>query len=99
MNKSTAIVIGGTGLVGNELIKVLLASDYYESIIALSRSAVDIVDDRLVQYVIDFDKLSDYKELISASDVFCCIGTTIKVPGQRRNFIRLIINMLMKLQE
>jgi uncharacterized protein YbjT (DUF2867 family) len=89
MGNKTAIVIGGTGLVGTELIKILLQDDYYATIIAISRKPVDIMNDRLVQYVIDFEKLNDYKELISANDVYCCLGTTMKVAGSKENFHKI----------
>ncbi|MEW9050649.1 MAG: NAD-dependent epimerase/dehydratase family protein [Neobacillus sp.] len=74
----TALVLGATGLVGSELVKILLEKQNYEKIILLVRKRIPIEHDMIEQHVIDFEQLSEYKELFKASNIFCCLGTTIK---------------------
>lgn len=86
MNRKSAMVVGATGLVGSELLKILLESDYYRTIVSLSRKAPDIEHPSLVKLIVDFDRLEEMEELISATDIYCCMGTTIKLAGSKANF-------------
>jgi uncharacterized protein YbjT (DUF2867 family) len=44
----------------------------------LVRKTLPIEHAKLVQQVIDFDRLEDYAQLVRGDDVFCCLGTTRK---------------------
>jgi uncharacterized protein YbjT (DUF2867 family) len=74
----TALVAGSTGLIGNQLLELLLREDRYEKIIALSRKPLAIQNSKIVNLVVDFDKLNEIKSSLAADDVYCCLGTTIK---------------------
>jgi uncharacterized protein YbjT (DUF2867 family) len=80
----TALVVGGSGLVGNYLIEALLHDNRYRKIISLGRSELPIQNDKLEQKVVDFDNL----ELsgFEVDDVFSCLGTTINKAGSKENF-------------
>jgi uncharacterized protein YbjT (DUF2867 family) len=73
----TALVLGATGLVGSELVKILLEKNY-EKVILLVRKRIPLEHEMIEQHVIDFEQLSEYKELFQATNIFCCLGTTIK---------------------
>ena len=79
----TALIAGYTGLVGRELLNLLLASDQYEKIIAIGRRKLGIEHNKLTEVVIDFDNMviNDHVD-----DVFCCLGTTMKKAGSREKF-------------
>ncbi|MBH0000857.1 NAD(P)H-binding protein [Pseudoalteromonas sp. NSLLW24] len=77
----TAILIGATGLVGNELLHKLLKSDRYTKVVTLSRRALPITHAKLVNHVIDFEKLTQYVELFKGDVLFSCLGTTRKQAG------------------
>lgn len=81
-----ALIIGATGLVGRELLGVLLAHSSYERIhVLLRRAARDLPrSERLCPQVIDFERLP--AALPSAVDVYCCVGTTIAVAGSEAAF-------------
>jgi uncharacterized protein YbjT (DUF2867 family) len=76
--KKTALVLGASGLVGNELVKVLIQQDKYEKIHLLVRKPIEVKHSNCEQHVLDFDQLHNYSELFHVTDVFCCLGTTIK---------------------
>jgi uncharacterized protein YbjT (DUF2867 family) len=81
-----ALVLGGTGLVGKELIELLLQDNHY-SITALVRKALPIQNERLTQVIFNYDHPKN--ELIIAEEVFCCLGTTIKVAGSQKAFYKV----------
>lgn len=82
----TAIIIGGSGLTGTQLLKILLTSNVYEKVVCLVRNASKISHPKLEQHVIDFDNPETYEELIEGDDMFCCLGTTIKKAGSEAEF-------------
>lgn len=82
----TAIIIGGTGMTGSHLLKILLTSDVYEKVISFVRSHTKISHPKLVQHVVDFDNPESYQDLIEGNDMFCCLGTTIKKAGSQEAF-------------
>ncbi|NVK26182.1 MAG: NAD(P)H-binding protein [Gammaproteobacteria bacterium] len=87
MNK-TAIVIGSTGVVGRELIQQLLDTEQYNSVLSFSRSPLNLDSEvrnqnKLTEYLVEFDNPEQWQELVSGNDVFCCIGTTLKQAGSK----------------
>lgn len=85
--KKTAVVFGGTGLVGGELIHELIKHSDYDKIIAVLRRPLDLTDTKLEQLICpDFARLSEFKEALHANDYFCCLGTTIKNAGSQKAF-------------
>jgi uncharacterized protein YbjT (DUF2867 family) len=82
----TAVIAGTTGLIGSQLLELLLQDPYYTNVIALSRKPLALANSKLKNLVVDFDKLSDYGDQLKGNDVFCCLGTTIKVAGSKEAF-------------
>jgi uncharacterized protein YbjT (DUF2867 family) len=82
----TALVVGATGLVGSELVKILLASPEYDRVIVWVRKSIGIPDDRLEEHIIDFDRLGACEAAGKVDHVFCCLGTTIKKAKTREVF-------------
>ncbi|QDO93052.1 NAD-dependent epimerase/dehydratase family protein [Formosa sediminum] len=72
----TAIVLGATGLTGNNLLNALLNDSSYNRIVLFSRSTCGIKNAKITEYLIDVFELDNYKTLFRADVVFCCIGTT-----------------------
>ena len=81
-----ALVAGTTGLIGAQLLDLLLADDRYSKVIALSRKPLDVNHARLNNIVVDFNRLSAYSDQLTADDVFCCLGTTMKQAGSQAAF-------------
>ena len=79
----TALVVGATGLIGNELLHILLNADEYDQVIAVVRTPLNLNHEKLVETIVDFDQLEKYKEGFLAEDIFCCLGTTIKKAGTK----------------
>ena len=88
MANKTALVIGATGLVGEETLKQLLNSAQYSKVIGLTRRPLDIKHAKLENPVVDFDKPGQYSS-IKADDVYCAMGTTIGKAGSQAAFKRV----------
>jgi uncharacterized protein YbjT (DUF2867 family) len=82
-----ALIIGGTGLTGKKLTRLLLADKRYKSLKLLVRKPMDIIYEKLEQIPFNFDKPDDSK--VQADEVFCCIGTTIAAAGSKEAFYRV----------
>ena len=100
MNKlKKAIIIGGTGATGQQLIKQLLINNKWGQITSIGRKSIlnGRINDKIQDIVLDslFD-LSSTEDLWKGNDVFFnCIGTTRKRAGSAKIFkdIELGISM------
>jgi uncharacterized protein YbjT (DUF2867 family) len=81
----TALVAGATGLVGKEVVEILLAREEYGKVIALVRRALGKTHAKLEEQHVDFDSLP----ALVADDVYLCLGTTMKVAGSEQRFRRI----------
>lgn len=91
MNNKSAVVLGGSGLVGSFLLPLLAESDRYTVVYALVRKRLDINLPKVQQIVVDFDRQDQWSSLFSVKpdDVFCCLGTTQKIAGGQQPFYKV----------
>jgi len=82
----TAILAGATGLIGGQLLDLLLNSSRYTSVIAISRRPLDVSHPKLRNVVADVTSLGQYKDQLAADDVFCCLGTTMRQAKTKEAF-------------
>jgi uncharacterized protein YbjT (DUF2867 family) len=85
----TALLLGGTGLVGSHCLDQLLTDQRYSRVTVLTRrpfSGVDNSEGRLDARVVDFDRLAEQWD-VTATDVYCCLGTTMN--SAREEFQRV----------
>jgi uncharacterized protein YbjT (DUF2867 family) len=82
----TALIIGSTGLIGSQLLELLLESEQYATVITFVKRDSGIQHPKLKQHIIDFDKPESYQNYVVGDDFFCAIGTTIKKAGSQDAF-------------
>ena len=76
MNKTVAL-FGSTGLIGSEILKLLINDDNYETINVITRKKVTVQSKKIKNYIIDFTNPNGYKKIIKKGDVvIASIGTT-----------------------
>ena len=63
---SSAVVFGGTGLVGNHLLKILINDDYYSKVKVFTRSKIEIIHHKLEIIETNFENIESLKDKISA---------------------------------
>lgn len=71
-----AIVIGATGVVGREIIKLLGEDENYSEVVTFTRRVVDFDNPKILNYVIDFSEIEKYADLIEGEYLFSALGTT-----------------------
>ena len=76
MNKTVAL-FGSTGLIGGEVLKLLINDDNFETISVITRKKVTVQSKKIKNYIIDFTNPDGYKKVIKKGDVvIASIGTT-----------------------
>ena len=81
-----ALVIGATGMVGKELISILVRSDYYNSLHIVTRRPYELEHRKIKSYTINFDNFDHLTLHAHIQDVYVCLGTTMKKAGSKENF-------------
>ncbi|GCL72111.1 NAD(P)H-binding protein [Paenibacillus naphthalenovorans] len=87
--KNTAIVAGATGLVGRELVRLLLSDLEYDKVIALVRRPIELNHEKLIQRMTDWEEgplEQAIKDDLNGSHVFCALGTTIRKAKTKEQF-------------
>lgn len=88
-----AVIIGATGLVGKELVKLLLQSKKYEQISVVVRKKLSIVHPRLVQFRITMEELNELPpHIFEQAHVYCALGTTMKKAKTKEKFREVDFN-------
>lgn len=82
----TAILAGTTGLIGAQVLALLLEDTAYDRVVALSRKPLLISHPKLTNLVLSLDDLGQYASEIGGDDVFCCLGTTMRQAGSKEAF-------------
>lgn len=70
------IVAGASGLVGSELLNLLLDNDKIDEVVALVRRPLPVSNIKLVQILTSFDSLGEIKNDLKGDALYCCLGTT-----------------------
>jgi uncharacterized protein YbjT (DUF2867 family) len=83
----TAIIAGTSGLIGTALLPMLLDNPQYEKVISLGRRTLPIQHPKLQQMVVDFGDLSAFN--FPCHDVYCCLGTTIRIAKTKERFFQV----------
>jgi len=91
-----ALIIGATGLVGENALKTLLQSNIYKEVIALVRTPLEYQHKKLKEVIINFDHLDEYQSLFAVDDIYCCLGTTIKKAKTQENMKKIDVDYPVK---
>jgi len=71
-----AILLGASGLIGNNLLTQLLNSPAYSEVLTIGRKPLNFEHPKLKELIVDFDHIDQYSSEIKGNVVFCCLGTT-----------------------
>ena len=85
----TALVLGGTGLVGGHALRLLARDGRWGRVVTLGRRPQEPASHRHEDHVVDVDRLADHADLFRCDDLFCCLGTTMKDAGSKEAFARV----------
>ena len=82
------MLVGATGLVGGEVLKLALADPKVQQVVAPTRRALP-AHAKLLNPVVDFDALPADADWWAVDAVVCALGTTIKKAGSQAAFARV----------
>jgi hypothetical protein len=82
------VQLGGTAE-GGHCFELLLEDDAWEQVAVLGRWEIGTTHRKLVQRVVDFDRLAELGDVPRVEDVFCCLGSTMKRAGSEAAFRRM----------
>lgn len=72
-----ALVIGSTGMVGTQLIQLLLYDKTYAEIHSFVRRKSGVTHQKLIERIINFDQPDSWSNLVTGDVLFSTMGTTI----------------------
>lgn len=78
-----AIIIGGTGATGKELVKQLLEDARFKEVVVLVRRPYFDEHKKLKEVIVDFENLNNHADMIQGDVAFSCLGTTLKDAGSK----------------
>ena len=84
-----ALVAGSTGLIGQQLIELLISDVQYDKVKCLTRRPLPLVHDKLEVIETDGNNLNELADRLTANDIFCCLGTTMKKARSKEAFRRV----------
>lgn len=88
-NKTRAVLLGASGLVGGHCLSLLLADPFYDEIFVLTRKPLEIKHPKLSSHVIDFSELEAHLIHLRPDFIFCCLGTTMNQAGSKELFYKV----------
>ena len=85
MQHLSAVLLGASGLVGSQVLELLLREDTFSAVRILVRKPLPLNHPKLEQIIVDFNDFEAYRKSMGSGDcIFCCIGTTnARVKGDR----------------
>jgi uncharacterized protein YbjT (DUF2867 family) len=85
MPGQTAVVIGSTGMIGELVVKQLIADPAFTRVRLLVRRPILFHESKIEVKLVNFDDQADLDKHIGSGDsIFCCVGTTqSKVKGDK----------------
>lgn len=83
------MLAGGTGLIGSQLLKLLVEDEQYKKVKCLTRNKLPFEHEKISVIQTDGGNLNDLADTLQADDVFCCLGTTIKKAKTKEAFKKI----------
>ena len=94
MQQRKALLLGATGLTGSLLLARLLETELYSSVTIYVRKPTGLSHPRLIEEVIDYDTINTAADV---EDVYCCLGTTIRIAKTREAFTKVDLHYPVKI--
>lgn len=80
---TNALVIGSTGLVGKQLVELLLNDADFENVVVFARRSCGLISPKLHEYLVDFDQPGQWQHLLKGYVLFSALGTTLAKAGSK----------------
>lgn len=86
MKEKKAILLGASGMIGSNLLQLLIENPEFSHIKLILRKELPLTNFKITQEIIDFNNLQQFQEVMTDADVvFSAIGTTMRqVKGDKK---------------
>lgn len=81
--KLTANVVGATGLVGKQLVQLLLENTQFGEVKIFVRREIEFSHPKLKSYIVDFNDPKTWSPHLNGNVLFSALGTTLKQAGSK----------------
>jgi len=97
----TVLLVGATGLVGRECLRLLLADPDVMRLVVLTRRPLplEVGAAKLDAHVVDFARLDEYAELFAVDQIICALGTTMRRAGSRERFRAIDYGLVLRIAQ
>jgi uncharacterized protein YbjT (DUF2867 family) len=84
----SVLLLGATGLVGGECLRLLQANEAFGRVVVLTRRPIDNarLGEKVEQHVVKFEHLTSASQFFAVDQIICALGTTMKEAATRRRF-------------
>ena len=89
----TAIIFGSSGLIGSQLLELIVNNGKYSKIKLFVRSEISNSSSKIEIIKTNFNNLENHKDSIIGDDCFFCIGTTRKNTPNKNEYIKIEYNL------
>lgn len=83
------LILGATGLVGRELLDLLLRDDTVDRVSVITRRPTGKSHHRLDEHVFDLTEMEKHRSLFAVDQLFSALGSTIRQAGSQEEFRRI----------
>lgn len=94
-----AVILGATGLVGHELLELLIMDKRFGKVDLLSRREIDSREISVTNHVVDFDELTEWPIHHQVDVLFIAFGTTIKKAGSKTRQFEIDVDIPTRVME
>lgn len=94
-----AIVLGASGLIGSNLVQVLIRDKTFDEVVLLVRKNLDISSSIVRQKIINFDLIEEYQDELYGNVIFSCLGTTRSQVSDYQEYKNIDVNYPKKIAE
>jgi uncharacterized protein YbjT (DUF2867 family) len=94
-----ALILGSTGLVGHDLLELLIIDKRFNKIDLLSRRELDIRDLKVTNHVVVFSELEVLPLSHKIDVLFIAFGTTLKKAGSKKNQFKIDVEIPLRIMQ
>jgi uncharacterized protein YbjT (DUF2867 family) len=94
-----AIIVGASGLIGSNLLDILLTQPDYTEVLIVGRKKTKNKNTKITQLVVEFEHLEHYAAQITGNVIFCCLGTTRSITPNLDEYRKIDHDYPIKLAE
>ena len=94
-----ALILGGTGLVGSQLVQLLIEDTRFETVELLTRRELDERELKVLTHVVDFNNLENLPLTSKVDILFIAFGSTMKKAGSKAKQIEIDVDIPTKVMQ